>query len=87
MSRRYASTWASNSHLDMYIQSKARGHIQFTVYNKRDDMIVLQTTVISHTSHLLWLTVLSTTFSSRSYTALQADVTIGLHLQTTPRGY
>jgi hypothetical protein len=27
---------------DMYIQFKARGHIQFTVYNKRDDMIVLQ---------------------------------------------
>jgi hypothetical protein len=30
------------SYLDMYIQFKARGHIQFTVYNKRDDMIVLQ---------------------------------------------
>jgi hypothetical protein len=32
----------SCSYLDMYIQFKARGHIQFTVCNKRDDMIVLQ---------------------------------------------
>jgi hypothetical protein len=32
----------SCSYPDMYIQFKARGHIQFTVYNKRDDMNVLQ---------------------------------------------
>jgi hypothetical protein len=77
----------SCSYLDMYIQFEARGHIQFTVYNKRDDMFVLQnyrrfpliTSTMAHSTKY--------NVSSRSYTALQADATIGLHLQTTPRGY